>query len=167
MKISFELILFLLVISCKTQDQTSIPLNFQKDLIPEGITTDSKTKTIFLNSLKHGKIVRCNIDGSNPQNIITDNKYDYLPGFGMFIKGDTLYALGNSLPKKNSKSIVLLLNVNTGNFIHSFSPKDTTFKYLNDLVVTQNGDVFITDSNSNKIYLIQTGIVSINEMSNC
>jgi WD40 repeat protein len=150
--------LFLIIhsfFSCKKQDQAPIPLNFQKDLIPEGITINSKTQILFLNSLRHGKIVSCNLDGSNPQNFITDNQYGYLPGFGMFVKGDTLYALGNSLPKKNSKSILLLLNAKTGAFINSFSPKDTTFKYLNDLAVASNGDVFITDSESNKIYTIQ------------
>ena len=148
-------LIFLSFISCKLQDQTQISLNFQKDLIPEGITINPKTQTVFLNSLRQGKIVRCNTDGSNPKDFIADNQYGYLPGFGMFIKGDTLYALGNSLSKKNSKSIVLLLNSKTGAFINSFSPKDTSFKYLNDLVVSSNGDVFITDSESTKIYTIQ------------
>ncbi len=152
--LSFSLIIHSFL-SCQNQDQTSIPLNFQKDLIPEGITINSKTQTVFLNSLRHSKIVSCDIDGSNPKDFITDNQYGYLPGFGMFVKGDTLYALGNSLPKKNSKSILLLLNVKTGAFINSFSPKDTTFKYLNDLAVASNEDVFITDSESNKIYTIQ------------
>jgi WD40 repeat protein len=155
MKSIIKFIIFVLLISCKYQDKTPIPLNFQKDLIPEGITINPKTQTILLNSLQHGKIVSCNIDGSNPKDFITNNQYGYLPGFGMFIKGDTLYALGNSLPKKNSKSILLLLNAKTGAFINSFSPKDTTFKYLNDLAVASNGDVFITDSGSNKIYNIQ------------
>jgi hypothetical protein len=155
MKTVSIIFLLLLVASCKSQDQTSIPLNFQKDLIPEGITINSKTQIVFLNSLRHGKIVSCNLDGSNPKDVITDNQYGYLSGFGMFVKGDTLYALGNSLPKKNSKSIVFLLNAKTGGFINSFSPKDTTFKYLNDLAVATNEDVFITDSESNKIYTIQ------------
>ena len=149
------ILIFISFLSCKTQDHTSISLNFQKDLIPEGITINHKTQTVFLNSLRHGKIVLCNIDGSNPKDFITDNQHGYLPGFGMFIKGDTLYALGNSLPKKNSKSILLLLNAKTGEFINSFSPEDTTFKYLNDLAVASNGDIFITDSGSNKIYTIQ------------
>jgi WD40 repeat protein len=152
--LSFFLITHLFL-SCNPQDQAPITLNFQKDLIPEGITIDTQTQTIFLNSLRHGKIVSCNLDGSNPKDFITDNQFGYLPGFGMFVKGDTLYALGNNLPKKNSKSILLLLNAKTGEFINSFSPKDTTFKYLNDLAVASNGDVFITDSESNKIYTIQ------------
>lgn len=153
MKYIFLILFFL--ITCHKQDQTLIPLNFQKDLIPEGITINPKTQTIFLNSLRHGKIIRCNLDGSNPKDFITDNQYGYLPGFGMTIKGDTLYAIGNSLSKKNSKSILLLLNAKTGAFINSFSPKDTSFKYLNDLAISSNGDVFITDSESNKIYTIQ------------
>ncbi len=156
MKIHVIFVILFLILSCKNQDQITIPLNFQKDLIPEGITINPKTQTIFLNSLRHSKIVSCYIDGSNPKDFITDNQYSYLPGFGMFVKGDTLYALGNSLSKKNNKSILLLLNVKTGAFINSFSPKDTSFKYLNDLAVTPNGDVFITESNSNKIYTLQS-----------
>jgi sugar lactone lactonase YvrE len=154
MKYSLIILILILIFSCRPQDQT-IPLNFQKDLIPEGITLNPKTQTIFLNSLRHGKIVSCDMDGSNPKDFITDNQYGYLPGFGMFVKGDTLYALGNSLSQKNSKSILLLLNVKTGAFINSFSPKDTSFKYLNDLAVASNGDVFITDSENNIIYTIQ------------
>jgi WD40 repeat protein len=155
MKTLLILLLSVTLISCKSQDQITIPLNFQKDLIPEGITINPETQTIFLNSLRHGKIVSCNLDGNNHKDFITDNQYGYLPGFGMFVKGDTLYTLGNSLSKENSKSILLLLNAKTGAFINSFSPKDTTFKYLNDLAVASNGDIFITDSESNKIYTIQ------------
>ena len=69
----------------------------------------------------------------------------------MFVKGDTLYVLGNSLPKKKSKSILLLLNAKTGASINSFSPKDISFKYLNDLAVASNGDVDNLDRESGKI----------------
>ena len=147
--------LFVLAISCAKNEKELITLGFEKDLFPEGITTDPVTQTIYLNSLRHGKIVKCNVDGSGPSDFITIGQYNYLPGFGMTIKGDTLFALGNSLPKRNSKSILLLLNKNTGAFINSYAPTDTTFKYLNDLVVCRNGDIYITDSESNKIYTIQ------------
>jgi len=147
--------LFVLVISCSKNEKELITLGFEKDLIPEGITTDPQTQTIYLNSLRHSKIVKCNVDGSKPSDFITSGQYNYLPGFGMTIKGDTLFALGNSLPKHNSKSILLLLNKNTGAFIKSYTPSDTTFKYLNDLVVCKNGDIYITDSENNKIYTIQ------------
>ncbi len=130
-------------------------LGFEKDLIPEGIAIDSKSKTVFLNSLRKNKIVKCKLDGSSPTNFIDSNQYNYLSGFGMTVKGDTLFALGNSLPKKNNKSILLLIDIRTGHVIDSYSINDSTFTYLNDLAVSSNNDIYITDSESNKIYAIK------------
>lgn len=116
-------LLFLVTIwvtSCSQRNEEPITLGFQKDLIPEGIAIDTKSKTIFLNSLKYGKIVACKLDGSDPTTFITNNQYGYLPGFGMTIKGDTLYALGNSLQKGANQSILLLLNIKTRELIDSY-----------------------------------------------
>lgn len=146
---------FLLFTSCSKMDQELITLDFERDLFPEGIAIDSRSQVIFLNSLKYNKIVKCNIDGSNPSDFIKSNQYNYLPGFGMLVRGDTLFALGNSLPKQNSRSILLLISTKTGALIDSYVSPDTTFKYLNDLAVGANGDIFITDSESDKVYLIQ------------
>jgi hypothetical protein len=151
MKVVSAFFISFILISCSKNDKELITLGFEKDLIPEGIAIDSTTQTIFLNSLMHHKIVKCNMDGTNPEDFIKSNQYGYLSGFGMTIKGDTLFALGNSLPKKSSRSILLLLNAKTGALINSYSPTDTAFKYLNDLAICANGDVFMTDSESNKI----------------
>ena len=141
--------------SCSGQKTELIALPFEQDLFPEGITIDSRTKTVYLNSLKHNKIVSSSIDGSNPKTFLESNKHDYLSGFGMTIKGDTLYALGNSLPEGESKSILLLLQLSTGALIDSYSIKDSVSHYWNDLATSTTNQVFITDSESNKIYTIQ------------
>ncbi len=141
--------------SCNRETTELTTLNFEKDLIPEGIVIDSESKTVFLNSLRKNKIVKCKLDGSSPTEFIESNQYNYLSGFGMTIKGDTLFALGNSLPKKNNTSILLLLNLKTGSLINSYSINDSTFIYLNDLAISSNNDIYITDSESNKIYTIQ------------
>ncbi len=141
--------------SCTQEDTKLIPLPFEKDLIPEGIAIDPASKTVFINSLRKNKIVTCKLDGSSPTQFIESNQYGYLSGFGMTIKGDTLFALGNSLPQKNNTSILLLLNVKTGDFINSFTIKDSSFIYLNDLAVSSKNDMYMTDSESNKIYTIQ------------
>jgi len=155
MKFLIAFLISLYLISCQKKDLEIINLHFQKDLIPEGIAIDPANLTIFLNSLHRDKIVTSNIDGTNPKDFIQSNQYGYLSGFGMLIKGDTLFALGNSLSKITSKSVLLLLNKNTGSFIKSYSPTDTTFKYLNDLAVCKNGDIYITDSETNRIYTIE------------
>lgn len=153
---SFFICLTLLgLISCVSEKSELIQLNFEKDLIPEGITIDGNTKKVYLNSLKNNKIVGSSLDGSNPKNFLEANKYNYLPGFGMTIKGDTLYALGNSLTKGKNKSILLLLQLSSGDLIDSYLINDLDFHYLNDLTVSSNNEIFITDSESNKIYKIK------------
>nr|WP_299382429.1 SMP-30/gluconolactonase/LRE family protein [Allomuricauda sp.] len=131
-----------------------IPLSFNTDLIPEGIAIDPVLQKVYINSLKHNKIMRCNLDGSNTEEFLGANVHGYLPGFGMTIKGNTLYALGNSLPKPRNKSILLLLKASSGERIQSY-PRDTNdFIYWNDIVISTQGKLYITDSESNNLYTL-------------
>ncbi|WP_420321078.1 SMP-30/gluconolactonase/LRE family protein [Flagellimonas sp.] len=142
-----------LIISLSLKAQ-SVTLGFEKDLIPEGIAVHLPSNKLYLNSLTKNKIVRCNLDGSNLEDFIASNQYGYLAGFGMTIKGDTLFALGNSLPKINNKSILLLLDIPSGKLINSYSLNNPDFIYLNDIAVGSDGKIYITDSESNNIYTI-------------
>ncbi len=135
-------------------ESKTVGLSFEKDLIPEGIAIDPKSKKVYLNSLRHNKIVRCNLDGSEAEDFITANQYGYLSGFGMTIKGDTLFALGNTLPKVNNKSILLLLDVTSGDLIESHSIVNSEFIYLNDLALGSKDKLFITNSENNELYTL-------------
>jgi len=149
----FQLILVLFgVVSCTQPVQDLTVLSFEKDLIPEGIAIDPSSGKLYLSSLNKSKIVTSNLDGSNPTNFIESNEYGYLPGFGMTVKGDRLYALGNGLFPESNSSILLVLDVTTSDSISSYVMKDTTFMFLNDLAVRGNNQVFVTESNSNRIY---------------
>lgn len=154
-KCVFICLTVLVLISCNRQKSELTHLNFEKDLIPEGFTIDGNTKKIYLNSLKSNKIVSSSLDGSNPENFIETNEYNYLAGFGMTTKGDTLYALGNSLTEGKNESILLLLQLSSGELIDSYSINNEESHYLNDLAISSNNEIFITDSQSNKIYKIQ------------
>ncbi|WP_158597727.1 SMP-30/gluconolactonase/LRE family protein [Aquimarina sp. AD10] len=154
-KLFFVCLVLLGIVSCMSEKPELIQLNFEKDLMPEGIAINSSTKKLYLNSLKNNKIVSSSLDGSSPTTFLESNKHNYLAGFGMTIKGDTLYALGNSLTQNKNKSILLLLQLSSGDLIDSYSINDSTFHYLNDLAVSSTNKIFITDSESNKIYTIQ------------
>ncbi|RDY59956.1 SMP-30/gluconolactonase/LRE family protein [Flagellimonas nanhaiensis] len=148
-------ILILMVSASSAQNQIEqVELPFQKDLIPEGIAIDSISRKIYVNSLKHNKIVRCDFDGKNQEDFVKSNQYGYLPGFGMTIKGDTLFALGNNLPKSSNKSVLLLLNTQTGALIKSYTIDNSDFIYLNDIAVGPKGKLYITDSESDNIYTL-------------
>jgi len=154
-KLILILFLTLLISSCTQSESDTINLNFEKDLIPEGIAVDAKSGRLYLSSLRKNKIVAANGDGSNATDFIRSGQYDYLSGFGMTIKGDTLYALGNSLQKQNNSSVLLLLEKKTGQLIAQYKTNVPPYGYLNDLAVSKNNEIFVTESQSNKIYHIQ------------
>lgn len=151
------LALLLLLIPLKNLGQNNVQivtLPFESNLIPEGIAVDSDNERIFINSIKHSKIVQSDFEGRNHSNFIQPGEFGYLQGFGMTIAKDTLYALGNMLPKSTNRSILLLLDKNTGKHIRSYTLKDAGFVYLNDIAISHMGDIYITDSESSDIYTI-------------
>ncbi len=148
------LVFFLTISFSYAQQANLVPLSFQKDLIPEGIAIDPASEKVYLNSLRHNKIVRCNLDGSTAEVFVASNQHGYLPGFGMTILGDTLYALGNVLPKNGNKSIFLKLNHVSGRILDTYTIDNEKFIYLNDLAVDEQGTVYITDSESSDLYTI-------------
>ncbi len=154
-KLTLLSLAIVLITSCTQSESKTINLTFEKDLIPEGIAVDAKSGKFYLSSLRKNKIVTADTDGSNPSDFIRSGQYDYLSGFGMTIKGDTLYALGNSLQKQNNSSVLLLLNIKTGQLIAQYKANISPYGYLNDLAVSKNNEIFITDSESDKIYHIQ------------
>ncbi|WP_430907583.1 SMP-30/gluconolactonase/LRE family protein [Maribacter sp. 2-571] len=146
---------FVMLVSCTSQQSEVFQLQFEHDLIPEGIAVDGNTDRVYLNSLKREKIVFSKVNGQNPATFIDTREHGYLSGFGMTIKDDTLYALGNSLTKKRNSSVLLLLQLSTGHLIDSYSLNDGGFHYLNDLATSPKNNIFMTDSESNRIYQIQ------------
>lgn len=150
MRVHF-ILLFVLLASCSKQSST-IKLQFEKDLIPEGIAIDPVSEKVYLNSLFKNKIVRSNLDGSNPEIFIENNKFGYLPGFGMTIKGDTLFALGNSHDTPSNQSILLLLDIPSGQLVKRYVLKSLEKTYLNDIAVNSKGQFFISDSEGSSIY---------------
>ncbi len=142
-------------IGCAEQKMEGIyELRFDKDLIPEGIAIDPINRKVYLNSLKDNKIVRSSFDGSDIEVVVSSGEHNYQSGFGMTIKGDTLYALGNGLLRDDNTSILLLVDIRTNQLIKSYELDDTSFVYLNDIAVSSTNDIYITDSNSSSIYTL-------------
>ena len=142
-------------IICSAQEVSRTQLNFKKNLFPEGIAIDSVRNRLFLKSLKNSKIVSCKIDGTDSMNFIEAGDHEFFSGFGMTVERDTLYALGNELVEANNKSILLMGNSITGEFIAKYTYKAPQLTYFNDLAIRSNNEIFITDSESNKVFRIR------------
>ncbi len=61
MKSFYATLILIGLYSCQSVDSTLIELPFEKDLIPEGIAINARSEKLYLNSLKHHKIVSIKI----------------------------------------------------------------------------------------------------------
>jgi sugar lactone lactonase YvrE len=154
-KLLLSVMTALIIAGCTRSGSETVALSFEKDLIPEGIAIDAKSERFFLRSIKKNKILTANINGGNAADFIKNDQYGYLSGFGMTVKGDTLYALSNGLKKEDNTSVLLLLNSKTNQLIDEYKINISPYGYLNDLAISSNNEIFITDSESNRIYRIR------------
>lgn len=156
-RIVFLVFSFFVFFSCnnglqKITTTETITLDFQKDLIPEGIAVDPKSKKIFLSSVAQSKIVQCNLQGKESSDFIKSKQYNYKTGLGMIIHDRKLFAIGSNESSPNApNSILLVLNPSNGELIHSYEWKDTSNHFFNDLVITSNNEIYITNSFGNSI----------------
>lgn len=142
----------------------------EKDLIPEGVAFDSISNTVFVSSTYKRKIVRIDSTGK-VSDFIKEGQDGIWSTIGMEADAGKrhLWVVSSQakevLPLKNPDSLqwrsaIYQYDIETGLLIKSFllSAKNV---FLNDLTVSGNGDVYITESMQNNIYWLQAGTDSI------
>ncbi|MGE5679782.1 MAG: TPR end-of-group domain-containing protein [Bacillota bacterium] len=134
----------------------------EKDLIPEGIAYDEKSGSFFLSSIYKAKIIQ--VRGDKGHKDFTSERQDGLWAvIGMKVdpKRNVLWA--NSSAGRNTKgskaseighSGVFKYDIATGKLIKKYIPEDTLSHFFNDLAIADNGDIYLTDSQSPAIYKV-------------
>jgi len=142
----------------------------EKDLIPEGLTFDSVTQTIYVSSTYKRKIISIDKE-DNIKEFTRESQDDIKSVIGMAVdyKRRSLWAISSEanevLPLRNPgpeqwRSAVYQFNLNNGNLIKKYIlNKDSIF--LNDLAISTNGTIYITDTKGNAVYLIKPGADTI------
>jgi sugar lactone lactonase YvrE len=103
---------------------------------PEGVTFDRQTNAFFVGATGDGTIYRGTLDSTTVTEFISG-----APGrsaVGMKASGGKLYVAGGAT------GAITVFDIATGQELAAFATGPGGF--LNDLVVTQNGDVYVTDS---------------------
>jgi hypothetical protein len=151
--LSFFAIFYLDSYSQKLVKVWESPKNFQ---VPESVLYDEPNDIIFVSNMGGGGQ---NKDGNGfiskmtTAGKIKDLKWvEGLNGpTGMGIFGNTLYVADIDQ--------VVGIDIPSGKIIGKYDAEGA--KLLNDLTVRMNGDVFISDSNTGKIYVLQNGKLSV------
>lgn len=178
----YGLVLLILLIFPAAFPQEKSRLTFtikEPDLIPEGITFDSRKKLFYVGSTYLRKIISLDEKG-NVKDFIGEAQDNLRGVLGMRVdeKRRVLWAisshLGNGMPIKNDAtekdyighSEVFKYNLETGKLIKKYVLKNEPDKhFLNDLVIAANGDVYLTDTIYGAIYFISAQSDELMEFS--
>ena len=132
-----------------------------KMLIPEGITNDPVTKTIYLGSIYQRKVISVDSKGV-VKDFIKSKQDDVLGVLGIAVdaKRRILYLCSGYQTQvimdtndiKDKRTAVYAYDLNTAKLLQKYTHEKAAF--FNDLDIATNGDVYITDSEGSKVFRI-------------
>jgi hypothetical protein len=135
----------------------------ERDLITEGVAYDARTRTVFVSSVRHRKIVA--IDAANRQrDFITEGQDGIAGAFGMAIDPArrVLWAASTALPhmlgyraEDKHASGLFAFELATGALVRAYPlPRDGRPHALGDVIVASSGDAYATDSLTPTVYRV-------------
>lgn len=144
-------LLFIICLSCSITPKI-IEIDYKKDLIPEGITIDPSTQTIYLSSVHQHKIIAYDLKTKAAKDFISTDEKGYGTGVGMIAKDGKLFTLSSQKINGKNRSSLLVFDLQTAALLNSYQLKDTMSHFMNDLAISANNQIYITDSEIHRIY---------------
>jgi DNA-binding beta-propeller fold protein YncE len=136
----------------------------EKDLIPEGIAHDPMTNKLYVSSTFKRKIIEIDMSTGKSKEFIREGQ-DEIPGvLGMRIdsKRRHLWACaataGEAMPVRGLEEItdqtgLYQYDLSNGKLLMRYTlDRDTLFHFINDVVISPDGNVYVTDTGAGKIY---------------
>jgi hypothetical protein len=124
-----------------------------RDLIPEGLASDSADGSFYLSSIYHRKILKISRDGK-VSDFAAEGQDGLLGVLG--IKVDPRDRSVWAASERSSESALFHFDA-TGKLLAKYAPQETGKHLFNDLVVTPRGDVLVTDSEDAGVYRLPAG----------
>lgn len=123
--------------------------------IPEGITYSKREHSFFVSSVNRASIVR--VKDGVVTTFVSARQHEFSGGIGLHADDQrgSLWALGTSPDQRNYQSALYEFDLRTGGLRKKYYPQDANSQ-LNDVVVAPDGDVYVTDTNGQAIYWINT-----------
>jgi sugar lactone lactonase YvrE len=131
----------------------SAPVAFRaqgKDLIPEGVAYDARTRSLYLGSIAQKRIVRVR-DGK--QETFAATGLDAVLGLAADAKARRLYAVStNGIVQgaEPARNHVVAFDLDSGALLRTLPAKDAG--QLNDVAIATEGTLYVTDSRGGGVY---------------
>jgi hypothetical protein len=131
---------------------------YEKDIIPEGIAFDEKSKTTFLSSIFKSKILAISNEGFL-EDFVPTGKDGLKQVLGMKVYNGQLWACNNT-PEHDTtyrEANIHVYDIATKKLVRRIKLSDGQKHLFNDLYIMRNGDAYVTDSDGAGVYLIRNG----------
>lgn len=142
-------------LSCSSEEKAfeliEIPAN---DLIPEGIAYDQQSERFFLSGLHRHKIVQYHQGSDELSDFIPEKYNSYGMGVGMKVnhKDRMLIALSSDVQDSVRFSMIHFYNLDSKTENRQVVVEDTIPFFLNDLDITEEGHLYISDTEGSRIF---------------
>jgi len=125
------------------------------DLIPEGITHDSRTGRFFLSSINKEKVVAVSAAGK-ALDFIKSGQDGVMESLGLKVDGKNrrLWVLSNKEVDDRHLAAVHVFHLDSGALVKKFVLDKKEHQLFNDLVLTREGAAYITDTEAHRIYFV-------------
>ena len=148
----FSLLFTVICLTGCADEVQVIEIDYQKDLIPEGIAYHPEKSILYLSSIYKDKLIAYDLNSGMTKDLITSGQYGYKHGIGIEIKDNKLFALSSALKNDRGSSLLLVFDLEEETLIGRYQLKDTVSHFMNDLAISQKGQIFITDTGRSVVY---------------
>jgi sugar lactone lactonase YvrE len=159
--VALALCLITTSVACAQGIEFTIP---EKDLIPEGIAHDPMTNKLYVSSTFKRKIIEIDMTTGQSKEFISEGQ-DEIPGvLGMRIDSRRRHlwacaaTAGEAMPVRGLEEItdqtgLYQYDLSSGKLLMKYTlDRDTLFHFINDVVVSPEGKVYVTDTGAGKIF---------------
>jgi WD40 repeat protein len=125
----------------------------EKDLIPEGITFDPTTGDFYLSSIFKDKVVK--VSKGKTTDLFSAGHEGFQGGVGLHVdhKRRILWTCSGNIMGNKFRRAIHAFDLNTMKVLKKVvHPIDTVKRFYNDLVIADDGSVFITDTFDNSLW---------------
>ena len=143
-----------LTLGC-TPDLKIYQIGEDKELIPEGIAIYPKKSTLYISSIHKDKIVEYDLKTGGIRDLINSGQYGYKHGIGIEVKNNLLFALSSETIEGKSSSILVVFDLAQDQLLKSYMLQDTVSHFMNDLAISDQFDIYITDTERHMIYKLE------------
>jgi hypothetical protein len=140
---------------CANAQQKSVTYTTiqEKNIIPEGIAYQARAKKMFISSVHLQKIVQIDSVGQ-ASDFIHSQEYGFGEGVGLIVDNKTgeLWACSH----KGDTAMVFRFRISPKKLLYVYKLFDGRRHFFNDLLIHDTGKVYITDTEGNSIYEINS-----------